>query len=93
MIWYLDFLAAAVAVVIALAIARYSFHLQSEPESKADRVDRLLRLCALAAVLIGVFQWAEGHYLRALISAAAFLFAIPWLGKRWINRTGKRARA
>jgi hypothetical protein len=87
-VWYSDFFAAGLAIAIAIAIGRYSFRVEPQAESEADRVDRVLQLCALAAVLIGVFQWAEGHYLRALGAAALFLFIIPWLGKRWINRSG-----
>jgi hypothetical protein len=90
-VWYLDFFAAGLAIAIAIAIGRYSFLLEHQTESKADRVDRLLRVCALAAVLIGVFQWAEGHYLRALVAAVTFLLVIPWLGNRWINRSDRRA--
>jgi hypothetical protein len=63
-VWYLDFFAAG----LAIAIGRYSFRVERQTESKPDRVDRLLYLCALAAVSIGVFQWAEGHYLRALVA-------------------------
>jgi hypothetical protein len=60
---------------------------ESQPQSsKAVRIDRLLATCAYCAVLIGVFQWAEGHYARAALGAAMFLAVIPWLGKRWINR-------
>jgi len=54
---------------------------------KAARTDRLLYVCAVAAVTIGVFQWAEEHYLRALLAAVVFLVVIPWLGKKWINRS------
>jgi hypothetical protein len=90
-VWYLDFFAAGLAIAIAIAIGRYSFRMEHQTESKADRVDRLLRVCALAAVLIGVFQWAEGHYLRALVAAVTFLLVIPWLGNRWINRSDRRA--
>jgi hypothetical protein len=90
-VWYLDFFAAGLAFAIAIAIGRYSFRVERQTESKPDRVDRLLYLCALAAVSIGVFQWAEGHYLRALAAAITFLFVIPWLGKRWINRSDRRA--
>lgn len=90
-VWYLDFFAAALAIAIAIAIGRYSFRLERQTESKADRVDRLLYGCALTAVLIGVLQWAEGHYLRALVAAVTFLFVIPWLGTRWINRPDRRA--
>jgi len=85
-VWYLDFFAAGLAIAIAIAIGRYLFRVEPQTESKADRVDRLLHLCALAAVLIGVLQWAEGHYLRALVAAVTFLLVIPGLGKRWINR-------
>jgi hypothetical protein len=87
--WYLDFLAAGLA--IAIAIGRHSFRMEHQTPSKTDRVDRFLRVCALAAVLIGVFQWAEGHYLRALVAAVSFLLVIPWLGNRWINRSDRRA--
>src|SRR5450631_4495117 len=82
-VWYLDFIAAALAIAIAIAIGRYSFRMEHQAESKPDRVDRLLSDCACWAVLIGVFQWAEGHYLRALVAAVTFLLVIPWLGKRW----------
>jgi hypothetical protein len=90
-VWYLDFFAAGLAIAVAIAIGRYSFRGERQAESKADRVDRLLYLCALAAVLIGVSQWAEGHYLRALVAAVTFLFVIPSLGKRWINRADRPA--
>ena len=90
-VWYLDFFAAGLAIAIAIAIGRYSFRVERQTESKPDRVDRLLYLCALAAVSIGVFQWAEGHYLRALVVAVTFLLVIPWLGKRWMNRSDRRA--
>jgi hypothetical protein len=90
-VWYLDFFGAGLAIAIAIAIGRYSFRVERQPESKPDRVDRLLYLCAFAAVLIGVFQWAEGHYFRALVAAVTFLFTIPWLGKIWINRSDRRA--
>jgi hypothetical protein len=90
-VWYLDFFAGGLAIAIALAIGRYSFRVERQTESKADRVDRLLYLCALAAVLIGVFQWAEGHYFSALVAAVTFLLVIPCLGKRWINRSDRRA--
>ena len=89
-VWYLDFFAVGLAIVFAIAIGRYSFRMEHQTESKADRVDGLLRFCALAAVLIGVFQWAEGHYLRALVAAFTFLLVIPWLGNRWINRSDRR---
>ena len=55
--------------------------------SKADRVERLLYVCAFAAVMTGILQWAEGHYLRALLAAVLFLVAVPWLGKSLINRS------
>jgi hypothetical protein len=90
-VWYLDFFAAGLAIAIAIAIGRYSFRMEHRAESKADRVDSLLRVCASAAVLIGVVQWAEGHYLRALVAAVTFLLVIPGLGKRWINRSDRRA--
>jgi hypothetical protein len=90
-VWYLDFFAAGLAIAIALAIGRYSFRMEHQAESKADRVDGLLSVCAFAAVLIGVFQCAEGHYLRASAAAVTFLLVIPWLGKRWINRSDRRA--
>jgi len=90
-VWYLDFFAAGLAIAIAIAIGRYSFRMEHQAESNADRVDRLLRVCALAAALIGVFQWAEGHYLRALVAAVTFLWVIPWIGNRWINRPDRRA--
>jgi hypothetical protein len=57
--------------------------------SKADRVDRLLYLCAGAAVMIGIFQWAEGHHVRAILAAVLFLVVVPFLGKRWINRSDR----
>ena len=57
--------------------------------SKADRVDRLLYMCAVAAVMIGIFQRAEGHHLRALLAAVLFLVVVPFLGKRWINRSDR----
>src|SRR5450432_2940915 len=75
-VWYLDFFAAGLAIAIAIVIGRYSFRLEPETESKADRVDRLLYVCAVAAVWIGVFQWADGHYLRALVGAVAFLLVV-----------------
>lgn len=84
-VWYLDFFAALLAIAIAIAIGRYSFRMEQQAESRADRVDRLLSVCAFAAVLIGVFQWVEGHYLRALVAAVTFLLVILWLGKRWIK--------
>jgi hypothetical membrane protein len=87
----LDFFAAGIAIAIAIAIGRDSFQTEGPTESKADRVDRLLYLCAFAAVLIGVLQWAEGHHLRALVAAVTFLLVIPWLGKRWINRSDGRS--
>ena len=90
-VWYLDFFAAVLAIAIAIAIGRYSFRVERQSESKVHRIDRLLYVCALAAVLTGVFQWAEGHYLTALVVAVTFLFAIPWLGKRWINRPNRQA--
>ena len=55
-VWYLDFFAAGLAIAIAIAIGRYSFRMEHQAESKADRVDRLLSGCAFAAVLIGVFE-------------------------------------
>jgi hypothetical protein len=61
----------------------------SQPQkSKVDRIDGLLSVCACLAVFMGIFQWAEGHYLRAVIAAVFFLVLVPWLGKRWINRNG-----
>jgi hypothetical protein len=84
-VWYLDFFAAGLAIAIAIAFGRYSFRMDHQAESKADRVDRLLRICAFAAVLIGVFQWAEGHHWRALVAVVTFLLVIPWLGKRCIK--------
>lgn len=88
--WYLVFFAAGIAIAIAIVVGRYSFRSEPRTESKADHVDRLLYSCAVAAVSIGVFQWAEGHHLRALVAAVTFLFVIPWLGKRWINRYDQR---
>jgi hypothetical protein len=90
-VWYLDFFAAGLSIAIAIAIGRYSFRANPQTEPQADRVDRLLYLCAGAAVSIGVFQWAEGHYLRALMAAVTFLLVIPWFGKRWITRSDRRA--
>lgn len=55
--------------------------------SRAARTERLLYACAFFSVLIAVLQWAEGHYLRELAAAAVFLVLIPWLGKKWINRS------
>jgi hypothetical protein len=55
--------------------------------SRANRVERLLYVCASAAVTTGILQWAEGHYLKALLAASLFLVVVPWLGKRWINRS------
>jgi Flp pilus assembly protein TadB len=54
---------------------------------KAEQIDRLLYLCAGLGVVVGVFQWAEGHHLRAVLAVAVFLVIIPWLGKSWINRS------
>ncbi len=54
---------------------------------KAEQIDRLLYLCAGFGVVVGVFQWAEGHHLRAALAVAVFLGIVPWLGKRWINRS------
>src|SRR5450432_2492952 len=45
-VWYLDFIAAALAIAIAIAIGRYSFRMEHQAESKPDRVDRLLSDCA-----------------------------------------------
>jgi len=56
---------------------------------KADRIDKLLYVCAFFGVLTGIFQRAAGHYLRALVAAATFLVLIPWLGKTWINRSNE----
>jgi hypothetical protein len=56
---------------------------------KADRIERLLYVCALFGVLTGAYQWAAGHYIRALIAAAIFLVLIPWLGKKCINRSDR----
>ena len=56
-------------------------------ESKADRIHRLLSVCALFAVLYVVFGLASHRYWRAGLAALVFLVVIPWLGKRWINRT------
>jgi hypothetical protein len=36
--------------------------------SKADRVERLLYVCAAAAVMAGIFQWAARYYLRGLLA-------------------------
>lgn len=61
----------------------------SQPQkSKVDRTDGLLCSCAFLAVFMAVFQWAEGHYLRAVIAGVLLLVVLPWLGKRWINRNG-----
>ena len=56
-------------------------------ESKAHRIDHVLSMCALLAVLYVVFGLASHRYWRAGLAALVFLFVIPWLGKRWINRT------
>jgi hypothetical protein len=34
-----------------------------------------------------VFELASHRYWKAAGAALAFLLVIPWLGKRWINRT------
>ncbi len=91
-VWYFNFFAAGLAIAIAIAVGRYSLRAEGQAESKADRVDRLLFMCAFGAVWIGVYQWAEGHYLRAVVGAAIFFFVIPWLGKRWINRSDEEQR-
>jgi hypothetical protein len=57
-------------------------------KSKVDRIDGLLSFCAFLAVFVGVFQWAEGHCLRAVMAGVLLLVVAPWLGKRWINRNG-----
>ncbi len=57
---------------------------------KAERIDRLLSTCMFLAVLIGVLQWAEGHYLRAALAGVIFLVVIPWLGRKQIERTTDR---
>lgn len=54
-------------------------------KSKPDMIDSLLSGCASLAVLIGIFQWAEGHYIRAMLAAVLFLVVVPWLGKRLIQ--------
>jgi hypothetical protein len=86
-VWYLDFFAAGLATAIAITVWRYSVRAEGQTESKADRTHRLLYACEASAVMIGVFQWAEGHHFRALLAAAVFLAVIPWLGKKWINRS------
>ena len=90
-VWYFDFFSAGLAIAIAVAIGRYSFRMELQTESKTDRIDRLLKACALGAVVMGILEWAEGHYLRALAAAVTFLLVIPWLGNRWINRANRRA--
>lgn len=61
----------------------------SQPQkSKVDRIDGLLSFCAFLAVFMAVLQWAEGHYLRAVMAGVLLLVVVPWLGKRWINRNG-----
>jgi membrane protein implicated in regulation of membrane protease activity len=90
-VWYMDFVAAAVAIAIAVTIGRSSLRAEHQTESKAERVDKLLYGCAVTAVPIGIFQWAEGHHLRALVAAVTFLLVIPWLGKKWINRSDRGA--
>jgi hypothetical protein len=37
---------------------------------------------------MGILQWAEGHYLRAVMAGVLLLVVVPWLGKRWINPNG-----
>ena len=86
-VWYLDLLAAGLSIAIGITVWRYSLRAEDQTESKADRTHRLLYACEASAVMIGVFQWAEGHYFRALLAAALFLAVIPWLGKRWISRS------
>ena len=88
-VWYSDLLAASIAIAIAIAVGRFSF--LSAPASKADRVDRLLVACATLALTLGLLQWTAGHYLRALLAAVTFLFIVPWLGKKWINRPDRQA--
>jgi hypothetical protein len=64
---------------------------ESRPhDSPADKIDRLLSTCAFLAVLIGVFQWAEHHYVRAVLAVVLFLVVAPWLGRRWIKLTFTR---
>jgi|HubBroStandDraft_2_1064218.scaffolds.fasta_scaffold277848_2 hypothetical protein len=55
--------------------------------SKADQIHDLLSMCAFFAVLYMVFELASHRYWKAAGAALAFLLVIPWLGKRWINRT------
>lgn len=64
---------------------------ESQPHaSPADKIDRLLSGCAFLAVLIGVLQWAEHHYVRAVLAAVLFLIVAPWLGRRWIGRSARK---
>ena len=59
---------------------------ESEPQnSKADKLHGLLVMCACFAILIGVLQWAEGHYVRAALAGVTFLVIVPWAGKKWIK--------
>ena len=59
--------------------------LMNRQNGKADRVDTLLRACIPAALITGVFQWAEHHFLRAILAAMVFLVILPWLGRRFIR--------
>jgi len=59
--------------------------------TKADRIDRLLYLCAGAAVLTTVLQLAEHHYVRAVVAGLLFLLVVPWLGRKLINRWADQA--
>ncbi len=68
----------------AVAEKDYTRRMKSQ-DSKAERIDRLLTTCAFFAVLIGVLQWAAGHYVRALLAGLVFLVIVPWLGKKWIK--------
>jgi hypothetical protein len=66
----------------------------SQPaNSKADKIDGLLSICAFMAVLYAVFGLAEHHYVRAVSAGVLFLVVVPWLGRKLINRMGDRVVA
>lgn len=56
--------------------------------SRTERIDSLLRGCIFFGVLAVVFQFAEDHYFRSLVAAAAFFVVLPWLGKEMDQSVG-----
>lgn len=79
--WYYQY-------VLVLGIVAFPSSIWVEnANSKADRVDGLLRGCIWTGVITVVFQFAGGHYFRSLMAGVACFLVAPWLGKKWINRS------